>query len=58
MGEDEGVILCSGPVSDTVPSSSFLAVLNATDMKLIAMVKNPIIGLISLHKQYQFTCCW
>ena len=52
VGEDEGVILCSGPVSDTVPSSSFLAVLNATDMKLIAMVKNPNTGLISLHNRF------
>ncbi|XP_065070482.1 retinoid isomerohydrolase-like [Rhopilema esculentum] len=52
VGEDEGVILCSGPVSDTVPSSSFLAVLNATDMKLIAMVKNPNSGLISLHNRF------
>ena len=52
VGEDEGVILCSGPVSDTVPSSSFLAVLNATDMKLIAMAKNPNTGLISLHNRF------
>ena len=52
VGEDEGVILCSGPVSDTVPSSSFLAVLNATDLKLIAMVKNPNTGLIGIHNRF------
>eukprot|EP00795_Rhopilema_esculentum_P011547 gene11547-21779_t len=50
-GEDDGVILCSGPVS--MPAgTSFLAILNATDLSQIALVKNPSAAPFGLHNRF------
>ena len=50
-GEDEGVVLCSGPVSNP-PGTSFLAILNATDLSQIALIKNPNAAPMGLHNRF------
>ena len=50
-GEDEGILLCSGPISNP-KGTSFLAILNAKDMKQIALVKNPNTALFGLHNRF------
>eukprot|EP00794_Sanderia_malayensis_P018028 gene18028-19834_t len=49
--EDRGVILCSGPISKPA-GTSFLAVLNATDLTQIALVQNPNAALFGLHNRF------
>jgi len=49
--EDEGVILCSGPVSNPT-GTSFLAILNAKDLSQIALIKNPNGAPMGLHNRF------
>ena len=51
VGEDDGIILCSGPVSNP-PGTSFLAILNAKDLSQIALIKNPNAAPFGLHNRY------
>ena len=50
-GEDEGVVLCSGPVSNP-PGRSFLAILNAKDLSQISLITNPNGALLGLHSRF------
>ena len=50
-GEDDGIILCSGPVSNP-PGRSFLAILDAKDLTQIALIKNPNGAPMGLHNRF------
>ena len=50
-GEDDGLILCSGPVSNPL-GTSFLAILNAKDLAQIALIKNPNGAPMGLHNRF------
>ena len=51
VGEDEGIILCSGPISNPA-GTSFLAILNAKDLSQIALIKNPNGAPLGLHNRF------
>ena len=49
--EDDGIILCSGPVSSP-PATSFLAILNAKDLSQVALIKNPNAAPFGQHNRF------
>lgn len=49
--EDDGIILCSGPVSNPA-ATSFLAILDAKNLKQIALVRNPNAAPFGLHNRF------
>ena len=49
--EDDGVILCSGPISNP-QGTSFLAILDAKDLSQIALIKNPNAAPMGLHNRF------
>jgi len=51
VDEDEGIILCSGPVTNP-PGTSFLAILNAKDLSQKALIRNPNAAPFGLHNRF------
>jgi len=49
--EDNGIILCSGPISNP-PGTSFLAILNAKDLSQVALIKNPNAAPFGQHNRF------